>query len=97
MPVVKRIDDKVLFGGLVERDLLRLELGLCLSGTEFDESMNIDFKALNMDFMMILNLSGVYYIKVESNGFLSINSTYIPGVSVAYTNFIISNVLIFCF
>ena len=53
-------DDKVLFGGLVERDLLRLESGLCLSGTEFSESMNIDFKALNMDFMIDLKYRKKY-------------------------------------
>lgn len=47
-------DDNILFGGLVERDLLRLESGLCLSGTEFGGDMNIDFKALNMDFMIDL-------------------------------------------
>ena len=45
-------NDSIMFGGLVERDLLRLEAGLCLSGTEFGEDMNIDFKALNMDFMV---------------------------------------------
>ena len=47
-------NDNILFGGLVERDLLRLESGLCLSGTEFGGDMNIDFKALNMDFMIDL-------------------------------------------
>ena len=45
-------NEKILFGGLVERDLLRLEAGLCLSGTEFGEDMGINFKALNMDFMV---------------------------------------------
>ena len=45
-------NENILFGGLVERDLLRLEAGLCLSGTEFGEDMGINFKALNMDFMV---------------------------------------------
>ena len=45
-------NENILFGGLIERDLLRLEAGLCLSGIEFGEDMNIDFKALNMDFMV---------------------------------------------
>jgi len=48
------LNENILFGGLVERDLLRLESGLCLSGTEFGGDMNIDFKALNMDFMIDL-------------------------------------------
>jgi aminomethyltransferase len=42
----------ILFGGLIERDLLRLEAGLCLSGKEFSPDMNIDFKSLNMNFMI---------------------------------------------
>ena len=46
------MSDNVLFGGLIERDLLRLESGLCLSGTEFGGDINVDFKALNMDFMV---------------------------------------------
>ena len=46
------LNDNVLFGGLIERDLLRLEAGLCLSGTEFGGDLDIGFKALNMDFMI---------------------------------------------
>ena len=45
-------NENIMFGGLVERDLLRLEAGLCLSGVEFGEDMDIDFKALGMDFMV---------------------------------------------
>lgn len=45
-------DERVLFGGLIERDLLRLEAGLCLSGTEFGEHMNINFDALDMNFLI---------------------------------------------
>lgn len=48
-------NEKIMFGGLVERDLLRLEAGLCLSGNEFGGDMKVDFKALNMDFMVGIN------------------------------------------
>lgn len=47
-------NDNVLFGGLIERDLLRLESGLCLSGTDFGGDLNVDFRALNMNFMVDL-------------------------------------------
>ena len=52
--------DNVLFGGLIERDLLRLESGLCLSGTEFGGDLNVDFKALNMNFMLDLKYRKQY-------------------------------------
>jgi aminomethyltransferase len=42
----------VLFGGLIERDILRTEAGLNLAGSEFNDSMKIKFKALNMDFLI---------------------------------------------
>jgi len=45
-------DDKIMFGGLIERDMLRLEAGMCLSGTDFGGDMAIHFDALNMDFMV---------------------------------------------
>jgi aminomethyltransferase len=47
-------NESIMFGGLIERDLLRLEAGLCLSGVDFGENMNIDFKSLNMDFLVSL-------------------------------------------
>ena len=43
---------KVQFGGLIERDILRLEAGLSLAGAEFDENMGIKFEALNMPFLI---------------------------------------------
>lgn len=45
-------DERVLFGGLIERDLLRLEAGLCLSGTEFGEHLHINFDSLDMNFLI---------------------------------------------
>lgn len=54
------LNDNVLFGGLIERDLLRLEAGLCLSGTEFGGDLDIGFKALNMDFMIDLKYRRQY-------------------------------------
>ena len=35
-------------------ELLRLESGLCLSGTDFGSDLNVDFNALNMNFMIDL-------------------------------------------
>jgi aminomethyltransferase len=43
---------KVQFGGLIERDVLRTEAGLNLSGDEFSENMNIKFNALKMPFLI---------------------------------------------
>ena len=45
-------ESKVLFGGLIERDILRTEAGLNLSGTEFGENLNIKFNSLNMPFLI---------------------------------------------
>ena len=52
--------DNVLFGGLIERDLLRLEAGMCLSGTEFGGDLEVGFKSLNMDFMVDLKYRKQY-------------------------------------
>ena len=57
--------DNVMFGGLIERDLLRLEAGLCLSGTEFGGDLNVGFKALNMDFMVDLKYRKQYNFQSE--------------------------------
>ena len=40
------------FGGLIERDILRLEAGLCLSGNEFSENMDIKYNELDMNFLI---------------------------------------------
>lgn len=45
-------ESNVLFGGLIERDILRTEAGLNLSGTEFGEKLNIKFNSLNMPFLI---------------------------------------------
>ena len=59
------LNDNVLFGGLIERDLLRLEAGLCLSGTEFGGDLDIGFKALNMDFMIDLKYRRQYNFRSD--------------------------------
>ena len=42
----------VSFGGLIERDILRQEAGLCLSGNEFSNKMEVKFNALGMRFLI---------------------------------------------
>ena len=42
----------VQFGGLIERDILRTEAGLSLSGTEFGDKLGIKFNSLNMPFLI---------------------------------------------
>ena len=69
--LVKRLVDisfdneNVLFGGLIERDLLRLESGLCLSGTDFGGDLDVDFRALNMNFMVDLKYRKQYNFKSD--------------------------------
>ncbi|VVU94506.1 Aminomethyltransferase folate-binding domain [seawater metagenome] len=46
------LKNEIHFGGLIERDLLRLEAGFCLSGNEFGNDKNILFSELNMDFLI---------------------------------------------
>jgi len=43
---------KVIFGGLIERDVLRTEAGLSLSGVEFSKDLEINFNSLNMPFLI---------------------------------------------
>jgi len=45
-------NEKIMFGGLIARDILRLEAGYCLSGSEFGKNMGMHFNALGMDFLI---------------------------------------------
>lgn len=47
-----KYNDNIYFGGLIERDILRLEAGLCLSGNEFSENMDIKYNELDMNFLI---------------------------------------------
>ncbi len=46
-----KYDNRIQFGGLIARDILRLEAGMNLSGNEFGKHMNVNFSALNMNFL----------------------------------------------
>lgn len=45
-------DKRFMLGGLLERDILRLEAGLCLSGSEFGSELDIHFQDLDMNFLI---------------------------------------------
>ena len=45
-------DKNIVFGGLIERDILRLEAGFCLSGKEFGKEKDIFYKDINMNFLI---------------------------------------------
>jgi aminomethyltransferase len=47
-----KLDESIILAGLIERDILRLEAGLCLSGTEFSPNMNVHFNDANIDFVI---------------------------------------------
>jgi aminomethyltransferase len=48
--MIKR--ENINFGGLIERDILRLEAGFCLSGNEFGGKMNVNFNEADLDFII---------------------------------------------
>ena len=50
--LAEKEDSNVLFGGLIERDCLRLEAGLNLSGAEFGDKINVKFNSINMPFLI---------------------------------------------
>lgn len=45
-------NSNILLGGLLERDILRLEAGLCLSGNEFGDKLDIHFQESNLNFII---------------------------------------------
>jgi aminomethyltransferase len=44
--------ENINFGGLIERDILRLEAGFCLSGNEFGENLNVHFNEADLNFII---------------------------------------------
>lgn len=49
---ISKNNENINFGGLIARDILRLEAGLNLSGAEFNENLKIPFGAINMGFLI---------------------------------------------
>ena len=49
---IAKNNSSVQLGGLIERDILRLEAGLCLSGNEFSEGSLIHFNDTNLNFII---------------------------------------------
>jgi aminomethyltransferase len=47
-----KFKDEIYFGGLIERDILRIESGFCLSGTEFGSNLDIPFSSIDMNFLI---------------------------------------------
>lgn len=47
-----RTEKNLLFGGLIDRDILRTEAGFCLSGKDFGSNLNINYLDLNMNFLI---------------------------------------------
>ena len=48
-------NEKILFGGLMERDILRIEASLWLSGTDFSPTLHVPFKALDTPWLIAPN------------------------------------------
>ena len=49
---LSRDSEKIMFGGLIERDILRMEASLWLSGTDFNPELNIPFDALGSKWLV---------------------------------------------
>ena len=49
---LSRDSEKIMFGGLIERDILRMEASLWLSGTDFNPEIHIPFDALGSKWLV---------------------------------------------
>lgn len=80
-----RTNNKILFGGLIARDILRLEAGLNLSGSEFDKDMNINFGAIDMNFLVHPNFRKKLNLNSEIKQFrFSSNKPIKKGIISSY-------------